>query len=119
MNNPSLYLEVKNEIEFANLLRKGGFDVAPMNDPPWATEAATWQGFLCHKEGAVVGASITILHSGQNKPFVCVHPCRTLLWLFYRPRDLRLVHNVVNHLLANGGCILPPCNNDSDIEHPR
>jgi hypothetical protein len=105
MGNSSLYLKVGSESDFADILRAGGFDVAPMNEEPWATDKVSWQGFLCHRIGAIVGASIAIDKTGENDPFINIHTCRKFMCFFCRPSDVCLAHNVVEHLLKNGGRI--------------
>lgn len=116
MKTAVLSVPVSSEVAFSELLRRGGFDVAPLNNEPWATDRVSWQGFLCHRGGAIVCASVTIDQEGKTEPFVAVHPCRKLLWLWTRACDRRLVQEVVNHLMQHGGRPPSPAADQEDTD---
>jgi len=99
-------LPIGSESEFAELLRRGGFDVAPMNDEPWATDRVSWHPLLCHRAGAVVVASIAIDHHGEMEPLAGVDTCRKFLWFWTRRRDVQLADDVAAHLVK---CGAKPC----------
>jgi hypothetical protein len=101
MLTSSFSLRLPAADELATILRSAGIDAAPIEDA-WATEKVSWQLFMCHRNGAIVTASVATMLDGSEPAFITVSTCRKLFGIWLRTSDKRLYGKVVEAIKLAG-----------------
>jgi hypothetical protein len=100
----SLSVPLAAPSDFASLVERGGFRVAPMGDAPWSTDAVSFQSFLCGSANAksLAVATVSVFNSADEPSRVSFFAYQRLLRWFCFPGDLKLIRQLTAWLVENG-----------------
>jgi hypothetical protein len=83
--------------ELERILSDGGFEVERLGETSRTDEA---HAYLCRRAGAAVSVSMAVAQDGSDPPYITVTTIRKVFGIWLRPRDRRLVRDVVAYLLS-------------------